>query len=156
MSSQQGFRAPEVCRLVGISYRQLDYWARTDLLKPSLREAQGSGTQRQYSFTDVVQLRVVKRLLDAGMSLKKVRQAMDILRDRLDSDNPLSEVTLLSDGQTIYAANSDQDVVDLFRGGQGVFGIAVGPVQEQLEGEILELLPERASMTDAEHATMEA
>lgn len=156
MSSQQGFRAPEVCRLVGISYRQLDYWARTDLLKPSLREAQGSGTQRQYSFTDVVQLRVVKRLLDAGMSLKKVRQAMDILRDRLDSDNPLSEVTLLSDGQTIYAANSDQDVVDLFRGGQGVFGIALGPVQEQLEGEILELLPERASMTAAEHATMEA
>jgi DNA-binding transcriptional MerR regulator len=156
VSSQQGFRAPEVCRLVGISYRQLDYWARTDLLKPSLREAQGSGTQRQYSFTDVVQLRVVKRLLDAGMSLKKVRQAMDILRDRLDSDNPLSEVTLLSDGQTIYAANSDQDVVDLFRGGQGVFGIALGPVQEQLEGEILELLPERASMTAAEHATMEA
>ena len=156
MSSQQGFRAPEVCRLVGISYRQLDYWARTDLLKPSLREAQGSGTQRKYSFTDVVQLRVVKRLLDAGMSLKKVRQAMDILRDRLDSDNPLSEVTLLSDGQTIYAANSDQDVVDLFRGGQGVFGIALGPVQEQLEGEILELLPERASMTAAEHATMEA
>jgi hypothetical protein len=90
------------------------------------------------------------------MSLKKVRQAMDILRDRLDSDNPLSEVTLLSDGQTIYAANSDQDVVDLFRGGQGVFGIALGPVQEQLEGEILELLPERASMTAAEHATMEA
>ncbi|HUG75324.1 MAG TPA: MerR family transcriptional regulator [Acidimicrobiia bacterium] len=156
MNSEQGFRAPEVCRLVGISYRQLDYWARTDLLKPSLQEAQGSGTQRQYSFSDVVQLRVVKRLLDAGMSLKKVRQAMDILRDRLDSDNPLSEVTLLSDGQTIYAANSDQDVVDLFRGGQGVFGIAVGPVQEQLEGEILELLPERASMTGAEHATMEA
>jgi DNA-binding transcriptional MerR regulator len=156
VSSQQGFRAPEVCRLVGISYRQLDYWARTDLLKPSLQEAQGSGTQRQYSFADVVQLRVVKRLLDAGMSLKKVRQAMDILRDRLDSDNPLSEVTLLSDGHTIYAANSDQDVVDLFRGGQGVFGIAIGPVQEQLEGEILELLPERASMTAAEHATMEA
>ncbi|MEX2322579.1 MAG: MerR family transcriptional regulator [Acidimicrobiia bacterium] len=156
MSSEQGFRAPEVCRLVGISYRQLDYWARTDLLKPSLQEAQGSGTQRQYSFTDVVQLRVVKRLLDAGMSLKKVRQAMDILRDRLDSDNPLSEVTLLSDGQTIYAANSDQDVIDLFRGGQGVFGIALGPVQEQLEGEILDLLPERASMTGTEHATMEA
>lgn len=145
MTNEQGFRAPDVCRLVGISYRQLDYWARTDLITPSLQDAQGSGTQREYSFTDVVQLRVVKNLLDAGMSLKKIRQAMEILRDRLESDNPLSEVTLISDGQTIYAAHSDQEVVDLFRGGQGVFGIAVGPVQEQLEGEILELYPEHAA-----------
>jgi DNA-binding transcriptional MerR regulator len=147
VSREEGFRAPEVCKLVGISYRQLDYWARTDLLKPSLQDAAGSGTQRQYSFTDVVQLRVVKRLLDAGMSLKKIRQAMDILRERLDSDNPLSEVTLLSDGHTIYAAHSDQEVVDLFRGGQGVFGIAVGPVQQQLEGEIHDLFPDRAVVT---------
>jgi len=151
---EQGFRAPDVCRLVGISYRQLDYWARTDLLKPSLQDAQGSGSQREYSFTDVVQLRVVKRLLDAGMSLKKIRQAMEILRERLNSDNPLGEVTLLSDGQTIYAAHSDQEVVDLFRNGQGVFGIAVGPVQEQLLGEIHELLPDRAA--PLEPATMEA
>jgi DNA-binding transcriptional MerR regulator len=149
VSREEGFRAPEVCKLVGISYRQLDYWARTDLLKPSLQDAAGSGTQRQYSFTDVVQLRVVKRLLDAGMSLKKIRQAMDILRERLDSDNPLSEVTLLSDGHTIYAAHSDQEVVDLFRGGQGVFGIAVGPVQQQLEGEIHDLFPDRAVVTGA-------
>ena len=154
MEREQGFRAPDVCRLVGISYRQLDYWARTDLLKPSLQDAQGSGSQREYSFTDVVQLRVVKRLLDAGMSLKKIRQAMEILRERLNSDNPLGEVTLLSDGQTIYAAHSDQEVVDLFRNGQGVFGIAVGPVQEQLLGEIHELLPDRAS--PLEPATMEA
>ena len=154
MEREQGFRAPDVCRLVGISYRQLDYWARTDLLKPSLQDAQGSGSQREYSFTDVVRLRVVKRLLDAGMSLKKIRQAMEILRERLDSDNPLGEVTLLSDGQTIYAAHSDQEVVDLFRGGQGVFGIAVGPVQEQLRGEIHELLPDRAAPLAP--ATMEA
>lgn len=149
MSREEGFRAPDVCKLVGISYRQLDYWARTDLLKPSLQDAAGSGTQRQYSFSDVVQLRVVKRLLDAGMSLKKIRQAMHILRERLDSDNPLSEVTLLSDGHTIYAAHSDQEVVDLFRGGQGVFGIAVGPVQEQLEGEIHDLFPDRVATTGA-------
>jgi DNA-binding transcriptional MerR regulator len=144
VSREEGFRAPEVCKLVGISYRQLDYWARTNLLTPSLQDAAGSGTQRRYSFTDVVQLRVVKNLLDAGMSLKKIRQAMDILRERLDSDNPLGEVTLLSDGHTIYAAHSDQEVVDLFRGGQGVFGIAVGPVQQQLEGEIHDLFPDRA------------
>jgi DNA-binding transcriptional MerR regulator len=137
VNREQGFRAPQVCNLVGISYRQLDYWARTDLLKPSLQSAQGSGSQRLYSFADVVQLRVVKRLLD--------------------SDSPLADVTLLSDGHTIYAAHSDEEVVDLFRGGQGVFGIAVGPVQEELEGEILELFPDEAEDADgAGTATMEA
>ncbi|GIU92997.1 MAG: hypothetical protein KatS3mg011_1903 [Acidimicrobiia bacterium] len=139
--AMEGFRAPQVCKLVGITYRQLDYWARTDLLRPSLREARGSGSQRLYSFSDVVQLKVIKRLLDAGMSLKKIRSAVEILRRQLASDQPLSDVTLLSDGQTIYAAHSPDEVVDVFRRGQGVFGIAVGPVQEELEGEILELFP---------------
>lgn len=134
--AEQGFRAPHACQLVGITYRQLDYWARTDLLKPSLKPAKGSGSQRLYSFGDVVQLKVVKRLLDAGMSLKKIRQAIEILREQLQSDRPLADVTLLSDGQTIYAAHSSQEVVDVFRRGQGVFGIAVGPVQKELEGEI--------------------
>jgi DNA-binding transcriptional MerR regulator len=137
-----GYRAPQVCNLVGISYRQLDYWARTGLIRPSIQSARGSGTQRLYSFTDIVQLKVVKRLLDAGMSLKRIRSAMDILRAQLDSDAPLADVTLLSDGTTIYAAHSPDEVVDVFRKGQGVFGIAVGPVQEELEGEIHSLFPE--------------
>jgi len=144
---EKGYRAPQVCKVVGITYRQLDYWARTGLLQPSLAEARGSGTQRLYSFGDVVQLRVVKRLLDAGMSLKKIRSAMDILRDQLNSDQPLTDVTLLSDGITIYAAHSADEVVDVFRRGQGVFGIAVGPVRAQLEGEIHDLFPERAAVT---------
>ncbi len=131
-----GFRAPQVCKVVSITYRQLDYWARTDLLTPSLQDAHGSGSQRLYSFSDVVQLKVIKRLLDAGMSLKRIRQAMDILREQMQSDNPLADVTLLSDGSTIYAAKSPDEVVDVFRRGQGVFGIAVGPVQAELEGEI--------------------
>lgn len=131
-----GFRAPQVCKLVNITYRQLDYWARTDLLTPSLQDAHGSGSQRLYAFPDVVQLKVIKRLLDAGMSLKRIRQAMDILREQMQSDNPLADVTLLSDGATIYAAKSADEIVDVFRRGQGVFGIAVGPVQEELEGEI--------------------
>jgi len=139
---QQGYRAPQVCNIVGITYRQLDYWARTDLLKPSLQTASGSGSQRLYGFGDIVQLRVIKRLLDAGMSLKKIRQAMDLLRDQLQSDRPLEEVTLLSDGVSIYAAHSADEVVDVFRRGQGVFGIAVGPVQQELEGDILRLFPE--------------
>lgn len=154
MTIEQGYRAPQVCNLVGISYRQLDYWARTDLLRPSLAAANGSGTQRMYSFGDIVQLRVVKRLLDAGMSLNKIRQAMDLLREQLDSETPLTDVTLLSDGTTIYAAHSADEVVDVFRRGQGVFGIAVGPVQAELEGEILRLFPESAERSLP--ATMEA
>ncbi len=141
--SIEGYRAPQVCNLVGITYRQLDYWARTGLITPSLQRATGSGSQRLYTFGDIVQLKVVKRLLDAGMSLKKIRKAMDILREELASSSPLSDVTLLSDGKTIYAAHSPSEVVDVFRGGQGVFGIAVGPVQEELVGEIHRLFPDR-------------
>lgn len=156
MSTETGFRAPQVCNIVGITYRQLDYWARTNLLRPTLAAAQGSGSQRLYSFGDVVQLRVVKRLLDAGMSLKKIRQAMDLLREQLNSDTPLADVTLLSDGNTIYAAHSADEVVDVFRRGQGVFGIAVGPVQAELEGEIHRLFPEHDAVPIPLTATMEA
>jgi DNA-binding transcriptional MerR regulator len=143
-----------VYNLVGITYRQLDYWARTGLIVPSIQSAHGSGSQRLYAFGDIVQLKVVKRLLDAGMSLKKIRTAMDILREQLESETPLSDVTLLSDGTTIYAAHSPDEVVDVFQRGQGVFGIAVGPVQQELEGELLALFPEDAppaeAMPDAE------
>ena len=137
----EGWRAPQVCNLVGITYRQLDYWARTGLLEPSLRQATGSGSQRLYSFTDVVQLKVIKQLLDAGMSLKKIRSAVEILREQLASHQPLTDVTLLSDGHTIYAATSPDQVMDVLRRGQGVFGIAVGPVQDEVAGAIHELFP---------------
>jgi DNA-binding transcriptional MerR regulator len=147
-----GYRAPQVCKLVGITYRQLDYWARTRLIVPSLQQATGSGSQRRYSFTDVVQLKVIKRLLDAGMSLKKIRSAVEILRIQLDLDQPLANVTLLSDGQTIYAAHSEQEVVDVFRRGQGVFGIAIGPVQEEVQGAIHQLFPDEADYTGAVEA----
>ncbi len=159
VTDQQGFRAPQVCKIVGITYRQLDYWARTDLLVPSLQSARGSGSHRRYSFQDIVQLRVVKRLLDAGMSLKKIRTAMDLLREQLQSDSPLTDVTLLSDGITIFAAHSADELVDVFRRGQGVFGIAVGPVQAELVGEIHRLFPDRdenASVTALTPARMEA
>ena len=94
-STSEGYRAPQVCKLVGITYRQLDYWARTDLLRPSVQAAHGSGSQRLYSFTDIVQLKVIKSLLDAGMSLKKIRQAIAILAEQVESDTPLTDVTLL-------------------------------------------------------------
>lgn len=134
----EGFRAPQVCNLVGITYRQLDYWARTDLVQPSMQAGKGSGGHgRLYTFGDIVQLKVVKKLLDAGMSLKKIRTAMDILREQLaDADDPrLWDVVLLSDGATIFAVHSNAEVFDVFQRGHGVFGIAVGPLVDELKAE---------------------
>jgi DNA-binding transcriptional MerR regulator len=128
--TEQGFRVPEVCRLVGISYRQLDYWARTELVTPSIRDAHGSGTQRLYSFQDLVTLRVIKSLLDAGVSLQRVRSAVDYLRE---IEEPAHGVTLFSDGRGVYQASSPDAVVDLLRKGQGVFAIAVDKVWSDLE-----------------------
>jgi DNA-binding transcriptional MerR regulator len=136
----KGFRAPQVCNLVGITYRQLDYWARTGLITPSLQEAKGSGTQRLYAFTDVIQLKVIKRLKDAGMSLTKIRLAIKTLRDELGMDS-LSDITILVDGNSIIAAKSPSEVVDILRSGQGVFGLAVAPLRKELEAEIDVLFP---------------
>ena len=131
MNDEQGFRVPEVTRIVGISYRQLDYWARTELVTPSIRDAKGSGTQRLYSFQDLVALRVIKRLLDAGVSLQRVRKAVDYLQDL---EEPASGVTLFSDGKGVYQAHSPEAVIDLLNRGQGVFAIAVDKVWTDLEG----------------------
>ena len=158
-SEQEGYRAPQVCQLIGITYRQLDYWARTDLLKPSLRAARGSGTQRLYSFTDLVQLKVIKRLLDTGITLPKIRNAIEWLSSEMAIDNPLKDSTLLSDGNDIWTSdNSDEThhyLMDILKKGQGVFAIAVGQVQRDLEGESLRFFPtsvlsdERPSATEA-------
>jgi len=129
----EGFRAPTVAKIVGISYRQLDYWARTKLVEPSLRRAEGSGSMRLYGFSDIVQLKVVKRLLDTGISLHKVRLAIEEVCKRGDK---LADVTLLSDGKTVYAVTSDAEVLDLLRKGQGVFALALDPVIEELRGEV--------------------
>jgi DNA-binding transcriptional MerR regulator len=129
--AEQGFRVPEVCRIIGISYRQLDYWARTELVRPSIQDAQGSGTQREYSFQDLVQLRVIKKLLDAGVSLQRVRKAVEYLGT---IKAPTHGVTLMSDGARIYAVESPEAVIDLLSKGQGVFAIAVDKVWTDLEG----------------------
>jgi DNA-binding transcriptional MerR regulator len=137
-SSEPGFRGPTVIKLVGISYRQLDYWARTSLVTPSVRAADGSGTQRLYSFTDVVELRIIKRLLDAGVSLRQIRDAIGYLRQEAGG-KPLSDVTLMSDGNRIYACHSGEEVVDVLSHGQAVFGIAVGRVWADTEGDLAHL-----------------
>ncbi|MFL5738104.1 MAG: MerR family transcriptional regulator [Actinomycetota bacterium] len=130
---EQGYRVPEVCRIIGISYRQLDYWARTELVRPSIQDAQGSGTQRLYSFQDLVELRVIKKLLDAGVSLQRVRKAVEYLQS---NKMPAAGVTLMSDGNRIYAVDSPEAVVDLLSKGQGVFAIAVDKVATDLEGSL--------------------
>ena len=137
-----GYRGPQTCKIVGISYRQLDYWTRTGLVVPSLAEAHGSGTQRLYSFNDLLQLRVIKNLTDAGASLQKVRQAIDYVRDHLQDD--WSKVTIVADGGGVYACTSDAEVIDLLRSGQGVLGavVAVGQVRDQLAGDLRELRPQ--------------
>lgn len=136
MSDDHGYRVPDVCRVVGITYRQLDYWARTGLVSPSIREAGGSGTQRLYAFEDLVQLRVIKRLLDAGISLRSIRKAIVYLRDRLKQAP--QGVTLMSDGKSIYALESADEVIDLLQRGQGVFGIAIDKVWTDVEGSLKE------------------
>ena len=149
----QGFRGPQVCKIVGITYRQLDYWARTELAMPSIQSAQGSGSQRLYSFEDLVELKLIKKLLDAGVSLHRVRGAIDYLRG-LSQD--LSGVTLVSDGVSIYACHSDNEVVDVLRRGQGVFGIAIDPVIQGLRGSVSELRPEVEAMPVTPEAAAEA
>src|SRR5439155_14569416 len=114
-----GYRGPTACSAAGITYRQLDYWARTGLVEPTVREASGSGTQRLYSFRDILVLRVVKKLLDAGVSLPNIRTAIATLRDR--GAEALAQVTLISDGTTVYECTSADEMVDLLQGGQAVF-----------------------------------
>ena len=137
-----GYRGPTACRAAGITYRQLDYWARTGLGEPSVRSATGSGTQRLYGFRDILVLKVVKRLLDSGVSLQQIRVAISHLRERGVED--LSRITLMSDGASGYQCTSAEEIIDLVQGGQGVFGIAVGHVWREVEGVLASLPSERA------------
>jgi DNA-binding transcriptional MerR regulator len=135
-----GFRGPQVCKIVGISYRQLDYWARTDLIRPSIADARGSGTQRLYSYRDLVELKVIKHLLDAGISLKTARTAIEYLREHLGEE--LASASLVINGSQSVLARSGEEVIDLVRQGQGVLNILplAGMIQE-LDGKIHELEP---------------
>jgi len=129
-----GYRGATACVAAGISYRQLDYWARTGLVEPSIRGAAGSGSQRLYGFRDILVLKIVKRLLDTGVSLQNIRTAVEHLRSTGISD--LERITLMSDGASIYECTSANDIVDLLQGGQGVFGIAIGKVWTEVEGSL--------------------
>ncbi len=138
----QGFRGPQVCTLVGITYRQLDYWARTGLLRPSVADARGSGTKRLYSYRDLLELKVIKQLLDAGISLQSARRAVDCLREDLGAD--LTSANLVLTGSRSVLAKSNGEVVDLLAGGQGVFNIVpLSGVVDELDAAIVRLDPPR-------------
>ena len=142
--AEEGFRGPHVCKIVGITYRQLDYWARTDLIRPSIADAKGSGTQRRYSYRDLVELKVIKNLLDAGVSLQLARKGIEYIRQNLGEE--IGSASLVMNGPKSVLAHSDGEVIDLMRKGQGVLSIvALGPVVDELESAIHELRPKGAA-----------
>ena len=143
LSEELGYRGSSACSAAGISYRQLDYWARTGLIEPTVRGASGSGSSRLYGFKDILVLKIVKRLLDTGVSLQNIRSAVTHLRERGIED--LTRITLMSDGASIYECTSSEEIFDLLQGGQGVFGIAIGKVWNEVEGSLSHLQAENVS-----------
>src|SRR5712692_3261162 len=134
---EDGYRGPQVCSIVGITYRQLDYWARTDLLRPSISEARGSGTQRRYSYRDLLQLKVIKRLLDSGISLHSARRALDCLRS--SGEDVATANLVIDEGRTVLT-RSGEEIIDLLKGGQGVLNIVpMGAVVSEVDAAIHEL-----------------
>ncbi len=139
LDDETGYRGAVAARAAGITYRQLDYWARTGLVEPTVRSAQGSGSQRLYGFRDILVLKLVKRLLDTGISLQQIRSAVDQLQAAGIRD--LAGTTLMSDGASVYLCTSNDEVIDLLSRGQGVFGIAVGKVLREVETTLVSFDP---------------
>ncbi|MFC4224631.1 MerR family transcriptional regulator [Lysinibacter cavernae] len=141
-----GYRGAVAARAAGITYRQLDYWARTELVQPTVQSASGSGTQRLYGFRDILVLKLVKRLLDTGISLQQIRTAVEQLHEAGVHD--LAQTTLMSDGASVYLCTSNDEVIDLVSRGQGVFGIAVGKVLREVEISLVDLNEHREDPMD--------
>lgn len=137
-----GYKGAIAARAAGISYRQLDYWARTGLVEPTVRGAKGSGSQRLYGFRDILVLKLVKRLLDTGISLQQIRTAVAQLHE--EGVHDLAQTTLMSDGASVYLCTSTDEVIDLVSRGQGVFGIAVGKVLREVETSLVDMDERRA------------
>lgn len=156
-ANDAGFRGPQVCKIVGITYRQLDYWARTGLLRPSVADAKGSGSQRVYSYRDVLELKVIKQLLDSGVNLQKARRAIEYLRE---AGEDLSSTNLVLAEENTVLAKSGEEIVDLLRGGQGVFNIVpMQGVLDEVDAAILAIEPHAvttAGTTGASERTVQA
>ena len=140
---EDGFSGKRTAEIVGISYRQLDYWARTDLVRPTIADARGSGTRRLYSYRDLLELKVIKNLLDAGIQLASVRRAFGYLRDQLGTD--VTTANLVISGNTPVLVRSDGDLIDLVHSGQGVLNVLpLAGVKSEIDAAIVQLRPEGA------------
>ena len=144
----EGFSGREAADIVGITYRQLDYWARTDLIRPSLADAKGSGSRRRYSYRDLIELKMIKTLLDAGQRLERVRQAFDYLRDLGDD---LTSVQLVIAGDSVVLVRDGEDLIDVVNRyqGQGVLNLlALDGLVEQVDAAIVDFRPVAAALAD--------
>ncbi len=136
--SEEGYSGTKAATIVGITYRQLDYWARTDLIRPSLSDASGSGSRRLYSYRDLLELRVIKSLLDAGIKLESVRTAFEYLRTQIETD--IVSAHLVISGSDVILCDGEQLIDVMRRGGQGVLNVlAIGGVKDGLDSTIVEL-----------------
>jgi DNA-binding transcriptional MerR regulator len=136
----EGFSGRKTAEVVGISYRQLDYWARTDLVRPSLADARGSGSRRRYAYRDLLELKVIKQLLDAGIKLESVREVFSYLRDQLGQD--ITTANLVINGRNSVVVATGDELIDVLNAGQGVFNVlSLGGVKEDLDAAIVEFRP---------------
>ncbi len=148
MSNEVGFSGTKAASIVGITYRQLDYWARTDLVRPSLTDASGSGSRRQYSYRDLLELRVIKSLLDAGIKLESVRTAFEYLREHVDTD--IAAAHLVISGSDVLLCDGDQ-LIDVMRRGQGVLNVlAIGGLKVDLDEQLVQLAADAAVVDTAQ------
>lgn len=137
---QVGYSGRKAAEVVGISYRQLDYWARTDLVRPSLAEARGSGSRRLYSYRDLLELKVIKTLLDAGLKLESVREVFSYMREQLGED--ISSANLVISGKSSVLVRSGEEMIDVLQKGQGVLNVlSLSGVKGEIDAKILELRP---------------
>lgn len=140
----EGFSGKKAAEIVGITYRQLDYWARTDLIRPSLTDASGSGTRRRYSYKDLLELKVIKRLLDAGIKLESIRDAFDYLRERLGEDVASAHLVISGTSAVLVREGELVDVVNRYQG-QGVLNLLpMDGVLQELDAAVAELIPSTA------------
>jgi DNA-binding transcriptional MerR regulator len=146
---QQGYTGPEVCKITRITYRQLDHWTTSNLIKASIRSIKGSGFHRIYSFQDIIQIKLVNKLREAGVSLQKIRLALTNMENVLGEDINISDVSVFSDGKSIYVISDNDQMIDLLKKGQAVFGISLGPVRTEAEAEIFSLYPDKVSARNA-------
>ncbi|MDH3754472.1 MAG: MerR family transcriptional regulator [Acidimicrobiia bacterium] len=147
----EDFSGKRAAEIVGITYRQLDYWARTDLIRPSVADAKGSGSRRRYSYRDLLELKVIKNLLDAGIKLESVRKVFSYLRENLGED--VAAVNLVISGERSVLVHSGEEIIDLLQNGQGVLNVLpLGSVKEELDDAIVELRPSDTSSASAREA----